>query len=851
MSYEESIFFGFTAGEISPKFDARPDLSKYDLGMSKLENFFVDYTGSILSRQGMEMVAPLPASGEFKMFQFTLQDEDITIVFTDQLIRFIKDADYVLETAVALTAASSTGTTVSVTATTAFSAGDLIQVNGTGEALIDGRYFYVTANSGTVLTLTCAFGLNVPAFSGVTAGTVARAYTLTSPYTAGTLNTLSAEQRLDDLYITGVSYARRKLTRIADDNWTLALVAAPTKLPAPTGLSGSTTAAGSAGTVWAVTAVDADGNEGDISARLFYTGHVNYTATAGVVKLSWTAVTGAVEYYVYRSYVFPDSAYADVNQQLGYVGKTTGTSFSDQNITADFTKTPPIAYDPFASGNYPNLFKVFQQRGVYLGSTANPVTLWASKPGQIDNFDYSVPLTAADSYKFELDAKVKKPIKHAVALRNGFLVFTDEGVTQLRAESGKAISGLNALAEPQVYQGISDTPPITINLDVIFAERFATRLYAMLYTEYTESFQLQDLSILATHLTGENKRITRMHYIETPNKLIYCLREDGTLLVLTYLREHEVFAWAQLNTLGRVLDISVHNINNRQHLMLVVERMINGTRQIVIERMAPRNDNSYREYWGLDSSVRRELAKPDALLYPSGTMEACTLNATAAVFGSYAVGDYILFSGGYGKITAINSADEVEVTWEVEPTKLLPQSNVPLPDYMKAGQWEIGSKVSELNGLWHLEGQTLGVLTDGDYYELEVIGGKVTIPYAAMDIIAGLSYRCRAQTLPVQSKQLVGSGRVRRIFSVLPRFYNTRGVSVGTDFSSDMQEVASRTDEAWGEQLGFADDVLPIPVGELYNTVTQICMEQVYPLPACITGIAATIDIGEDVVRGD
>ena len=47
-------YYAFVAGEVSPELFARTDLAKFDLGVAKAKNFFVDYRGGMVSRPGTE-----------------------------------------------------------------------------------------------------------------------------------------------------------------------------------------------------------------------------------------------------------------------------------------------------------------------------------------------------------------------------------------------------------------------------------------------------------------------------------------------------------------------------------------------------------------------------------------------------------------------------------------------------------------------------------------------------------------------------------------------------------------------------------------------------------------------------
>ena len=84
---------------------------------------------------------------------------------------------------------------------------------------------------------------------------------------------------------------------------------------------------------------------------------INYTTTEGQVELSWTAVSGADYYKIYRTTVAPKSGGMTFAERLGFLGIAYGPTFTDTNITPDFTSTPPQGYNPFADGrvNYINI----------------------------------------------------------------------------------------------------------------------------------------------------------------------------------------------------------------------------------------------------------------------------------------------------------------------------------------------------------------------------------------------------------------------------------------------------------------------------------------------------------------
>ena len=67
------------------------------------------------------------------------------------------------------------------------------------------------------------------------------------------------------------------------------------------------------------------------------------------------------------------------------------------------------------------------------------------------------------------------------------------------------------------------------------------------YDLFTDTFSGNNLSILSNHLfTGYS--IKEMAYQQTPDSLVWAVRNDGLLLCMTYLREQEVLAWTWCDT---------------------------------------------------------------------------------------------------------------------------------------------------------------------------------------------------------------------------------------------------------------------------------------------------------------
>jgi hypothetical protein len=931
MSLEQTIFYAFVTGEVSPAFWGRSDLTKYDLGVALAENFLVDYRGGLISRQGSELGGLMENASGVKLSRFRGTDADTLLVFTAGKLRFMQENSYITlpaQTITTLTTASDATFTLN---DHGYSDGDLVEISAaSGMVELHGRQFLIGSAATNTFKLTTLAGgvVNLSAYTTFTGvETVAEVYTIATPYTHHQLYNLNVVQRYNDIRLTHIDHPRKQLTFTSSTSWALTDLTSGSSIAPPTTLTGSASTTGVAGTSFAVTSIGSDGVESVISKDHLTGDIVNYTATAGSYTLSWAVVTGAVSYNVYRSLVLAASGDVTRGASLAYIGSTAGNEFTDNNITPDYTKLAPVNSDPFAENSpyivnvtaggtnydkgttmslsgggsgfigypivnssakiggvkiisaghnygtspavtladvgsgsgatftvatrgeadktHPSLFLVFQQRGVYLASHEQPATFWASKPGSFNNYDHSAIVNAGDGYSFTIDSIAVEPIKHALAIRNMLLLFTDDGVTQIRAETGKAVSGVNALAEPQVYSGVSSTPPIAVDLDVIYLTENGASLNSLLFTEYTESFELEDLSVLASHLLVPDAQITRMVQHADPYKLVYMPRADGTMLTLTRDRKQAVTGWARHRTLGNYLDMAEIREATGTYVYQVVQRFLQDSWQTCIERLPTRDDSLAENYWGVDCGVSLPTTYPDAALYASGTSGDVTLTASAAVFSAGSVDDIVYYAGGKLVITAYLTTTTVSATYLREATQYLHFGPAPVPQIFATGSWSMDTPTTLVTGLWHLEGQTVSISYDG-HAELNYVvsGGTITLPIPSTKAYVGLPYDCSGTSLPLIVPNKLAEGQKSKVFSAVPRLSQTRGLTFGPSFDA-LEEMRDRTDEQWGDPLGLRSDVSVAQLDAAYDYNAQVYWRQSYPLPASLLGFVIRADLGE------
>lgn len=348
----------FNSGEWSPNLYGRVDIEKFHSGAARIRNFFVDYRGGISTRTGTKYcLRGYKDSTAIRLIPFQATFVlGYALEFGDQYIRFYQNGSPVLESGLTITGITNANPAV-VSVVNTYTGGDVdwVYISGvSGMTQANGKFFKVRVATGGSITLYDLFGNPVDSTAwGVwtSGGTTQRVYTIASPYAAADLEQIKFAQNVVDLILCHPNYQPYVLTYTAATNWSLSAITFGTTISAPTGVGGMTTMGG--GTTYysyVVTAVDVNGQESLPSAETPIPGKENFSLVAGTNTITWTGVTGAASYNVYRA---NSTQYNPVPSGMpyGFVGTTTSTTFADSNITPDFSRSPPVARNPFATGS--------------------------------------------------------------------------------------------------------------------------------------------------------------------------------------------------------------------------------------------------------------------------------------------------------------------------------------------------------------------------------------------------------------------------------------------------------------------------------------------------------------------
>lgn len=564
----------FSSGEITPELFGRIDLSKRQEGLALCRNFITLPHGPAVNRPGTEFVREVKTSSAVtRIIPFSYNNtQTFVIEIGAGYFRWHTNA------------ATLTYTTPSAyNAGTAYAIGDMCSNGGV-------NYYCKAVTTGNAPPNT-TYWYPMPTNPNI--------YEIPNSYAAADLMDIHYVQSADVLTLVHPSYPPTELRRYGATNWqTTPPVFVPPSNPL-TGVGVSATGTGSTTYDYVVTAVQTSGLQESVASGSVTC--TNNLATAGNKNtISWTDPSSAgtnIRYYVYKK----------GNGIYGYIGQSASTSFVDDNITADVSKTPPISDTTAAfssSGNYPAAVSYFQQRRLFAGTANLPQNLWATRSGTESNMSYTLPVQSDNRIAVRIAAREASAIRHIVPAGQ-LLVLTASCEWRVSASgSGDVLTPASINLAPQSYIGSSNVTPVVINNLVLYCAARGGHIRELSYQWQASSFVSGDISLMAPHLF-DYKSIVDMAYSRGPIPTLWAVSSSGKLLGMTYVPEQQVAAWHQHDTAasGVFESCAVITENNEDMLYVIVKRTINGATKRYVERMHTRQFDTLADAFFVDCGL--------------------------------------------------------------------------------------------------------------------------------------------------------------------------------------------------------------------------------------------------------
>jgi len=633
-------------------------------------------------------------------------------------------------------------------------------------------------------------------------------YEISSPYLEAELDDIHFVQSADTMFLAHPSYPMRKLVRYANTNWKLSAIswtvppseekgdkpATTLTLSATTGSVTATAGAAAFQNADVGRYIEISAGRGKITA---FTSTTQVTVSVEDAFASvgphasgaWiltespkTTLTPSAKDPIGASITLTAGANAFKNDaQVSDIGKFVEINDGLVEITSLDGTTPQTKANGIirtvlssttaaqsggwalrsnvwnATDGYPRAVTLFEQRLVAAGSTAYPQTIWGSKSGEYYNFADGI--ADDDGFAFTIASDQVNPIEHLASIR-ALLPLTYGGEFSMTGGVEKPLTPTNVQLKSQTVFGSAVARPVRVGNEIIFVQRSERKIRSLGYRIDSDSFAAPDLSILSEHITEGG--IYEMAYAQEPDQIVWMVRADGVMPVMSIERDQDAIGWSRQLTDGTYESVATIPYNNEDQVWCAVKRKINGSTKRYIEYF---QDGRNTDCCILGAVTESAVS---AISWAAGTV-----TVTQAGHG-YSTGDKIRLSGftpsGYNGEYTITVTGANNYTYALSSD---PGAATVLGTAAKA--------TTSWSGLSPLEAKTVDIVADG-YVATQktVAAGAITLDKAAYSVEIGLHYKTTIKTLPpeVPTGQGTAQGNALSIHETIVRFYKTKGGTI-------------------------------------------------------------------------
>jgi hypothetical protein len=820
----------FNAGEVTSYLEARVDFSKYNNACKTLENMLVTPQGPVRRRPGLQYIAEVKDS----------TSRTILIPF-----EFSKTDAYIIE------------------------AGHL--------------YMRFYRSKGRILD----DSENI--------------YEITTPFTAEDLPYLRYVQSADVMYIVCPNHPPQKLSRTGHTSWILEQInysngpfedendTAVTITPsAPTGSITLTASDGIfkeryVGALWKISYKK---DKSNLNGTLAANGSSNTIAVSGEYKLNvqgtWSGTVKFERSYdngetwssVYTRYNVSSSINEDYSDsedednaiyrvtmegwvsgkatynldvydsiQHGYVritGYISPTVVSAVVLSAlggtSPTKKWAKGYWSYEDG-WPQTICFHEERLFFAASKTYPQTIWATKSSDYENMLSGSNADSALIYMLPGQNQIQWLLS-----QNVILMGTLAGTGKLSASSiDDPITPTNVQYRTQTTSGSADIPAILADDAALYIERGGKKVREFAYSYEKDRYVSPDMTILSSHITEDG--ITQFAAQKRPNFNVYCVLNSGNIAVMTYAREQDVIGWSRIVTEGQFEHVAVIPGTDEDEVWVIVKRTINGQIRRYIEVFSPQD-------WGQQQSDC--FFVDSGLTYNSGQAVNITniskSNPVVVTVDSWndniIDGVQVQISDVEGMtqlsgVYTVSNANAANLTFKLKDktdTTYITSEN--FDDYLSGGTVRVVENT--FANLDHLEGREVTVLADGCRISTATVSnGKITLPYYASVVHAGLNYTSTVQTMPLDYQLQEGSIRpkIKKITGIGFNFFETLGAQYGSR-SDSLEEIPFRkTDTQPNQKTELFTGIKNCRFLQGNSYEGCACVVQSKPLPMTIRAI--------------
>lgn len=504
MAHVAPIYPNFARGEVSPLMMGRIDIEQYPTCLDKCRNTYIRPYGCATRLTGTEFVSNTKNGGKVVLLKFVFSATDSYIIECGAgYFRFYQNGGAVLK--------SSANAWVTGTA---YKKGDFVTENSKM------YYCLVDHTAGT-------FATDLAADKWIEQNI----YEVPNDYYEDQLKSIQYVQLDDIIKLTCLPHGAdnstakpKELIRKASDDWTFRdVVFKETPYLDQNTTDITMTPSGTTGNI-TITASSAYFDSKMVGANMWIGTKVTDSATNKDVQ-GYVKITG-----------FTDSTHVSATVQSTLSGAS-ATKIWGEGAFSDYR-------------GYPAVVALYDGRLYYARTPYQPRNIYGSKPYTYEAFTPAVNNEDDGGINVALATNANgdgSDIRWMIGA-SFLLCGTYGGEFVIRGSGDGAITAKDISARQRTNWGGERVQPIVAGTFIHFLQRNGNKLRQFQYDFYYDSYKAVDVSIFSEHLL--ESPIKAMALQKNPDSIIYLLREDGKVVMLTLEQDQSVQAWSLLEELG-------------------------------------------------------------------------------------------------------------------------------------------------------------------------------------------------------------------------------------------------------------------------------------------------------------
>jgi hypothetical protein len=496
---------------------------------------------------------------------------------------------------------------------------------------------------------------------------------------------------------------------------------------------------------------------------------------------------------------------------------------------------------------YPSVIGLMDGR-LYYGRTPNsPRNIYGSQPYAYEDFTPALNNEDSGAINVELATNAcgdGSDIRWITG-QNFLLVGTYGNEFVVKGTDDSGIKPTDVSARARSNWGSEDIQPISVDSMIHFVQRTGKKIRQFTYDYYLDAYKAVDISLYSDHLL--ESPLVEVAYQKNPDSILWCLREDGQIALLTLETNQQVQAWSMLEFPDAHVE-SIETIPSYDgmydEVYMIVRRQVNGSTVRHVERVQNliTPDIQAKCWYVRDGMNYDAFDNTDGI---SLTLSAKTGNDITITAGSSAFTSAMVGRRLRAVDSELNILGEAVITEYTSDTvvKARVRKEFTATSY-SGGSW--GVSVRTLSGLGHLEGKTLEILADGAVQTPQTVtSGSLSLELDAFYIIVGLGYQSYFKLMPLEAGSETGTaiGKRKRVNELSLRVWKTSGCRVGGGLENLQQITYRRPQTQLGTPEQLFTGILPnIKFNQGWVWDATITVEQSQPLPMNVLAIAPIIN---------